>query len=195
MDALFNFSIGDPVYAAWLSGAQEIMAGFRAADSGALSAMNGGLEGRVWQPSSALTTGNLALVSGKTVEYVNSATSPATFTTANLSWYDRVVLGFYRSVAANAGVGGADDSHFDNNAPVWFMGYLGKGAKDAGNNNVTAGNPPVRASTTSWAIQVKTNLWLYVDPANDKLYLYNDTGSTERPFLFFFATAATGLRP
>ena len=53
----------------------------------------------------------------------------------------------------------------------------------------------MRASGTSWAIQLVTNLWLYIDPSDGSLKLYNDTGSTIRsPFLWFFATGDTGKR-
>lgn len=198
MDELFGYSLGDPVYTVWMSGIQELVAGMRSSAAGDLSSMNHGLDGRVFQATSDLASGALVMVEAATVDYVNSAVSPATLTTASFDWYDRIIFGVYRGFAgANQIAGGANDYQFDAaGAPTLFLGYTGRGAKDAGNANVTAGNPPVPAAGTSWAIEITTNVWLYVDPADNKLYLYNATGSSIRtPFLAFFATANTGKRP
>lgn len=198
MDELFSYSLGNPVYTVWMSGIQEIISGMRSSTKGDLTAMNHGLDGRVFQSTSDLATDDLVLVEDAVVDYVNSGVSPATLTTASFDWYDRIIFGVYRGFAGgNQIAGGSGDYFFDAaGAPTLFLGYTGRGAKDAGNNNVTAGNWPVPAAGTSWAITITTNVFLYVDPADNKLYLYNNTGSTIRtPFLAFFATANTGKRP
>lgn len=91
--------------------------------------------------------------------------------------------------------GGVND-HLLDHTPTLRRGYTGTGGRDAGGLAPSAGNPPVPASTTSWALQVITNVWLYALPSTGSLYLYNDTGSAiRRPVLTVHATGKTGKRP
>ena len=91
--------------------------------------------------------------------------------------------------------GGVSDYLLDY-APTLRRGYTGTGGLDAGSVAPSAGNPPVPASTTSWALQVIANVWLYAHPSTGSLYLYNGTGSAiRRPTLTVHATGKTGKRP
>ena len=52
------------------------------------------------------------------------------------------------------------------------------------------------ASTTSWALQLTTNVWLYAVPTTGVLSIYNGTGSNiVVPMLLVRGTAKTGKRP
>lgn len=198
MERLNSYSVGQLVYNVWLNSLQDLAVGHRPTTNGDLSAMTGGLEGRLWQSTSDLASGALIQVDNGTISVVDTGTSPATLTTTTMSWLDREVFGIFRGFAgATQYPGGANDYQFDAaGAPTLFWGYLGQGAEDGGGNPPSAGNPPVRAAGSSWAAEISANLWLYADPANEKLYLYNDTGSSIRtPSLMFFATAPTGKRP
>lgn len=199
MDRLRSFSLGELVYTVWINGVQDIIAAVRPSTVGDLSAMSGGVEGRIWQATADLATGTLIEVDPTAIKVVDNGVSPAVLVSSStFVWYDRIVCGYYRGFAgANQRVGQVNDYQFDAaGAPTTFLGYLGKGAKDAGSNPPSAGNPPVRASGSSWAAEIVANLWLYADPVNGKLYLYNDTGATIRtPFLWLSATAPTGKRP
>ena len=91
--------------------------------------------------------------------------------------------------------GGVNDYLLDY-TPTLRRGYTGRGALDAGSNAPSAGNPPVPAAGTSWALQITTNVWLYATPSTGSLYLYNGTGSAiRRPTLTVHATGKTGKRP
>lgn len=198
MERLNSYSVGQLVYNVWLNSLQDLAAGHRPATNGDLSAMTGGLEGRLWQSTSDLASGALVQVDNGTISVVNTGTSPATLATTTMSWLDREVFGIFRGFAgATQYPGGTNDYQFDAaGTPTLFWGYLGRGARDGGGNAPSAGNPPVRASGTSWAAEIATNVWLYADPSNEKLYLYNATvGSIRTPSLMFFATAPTGKRP
>lgn len=202
MQALYTSSIGQLVPNVFLNYLQTIGVSQRAAQNGDLTAMTFGLEGRLWQATTDLADNALLQVDENTAQVVNTAVSPNALTSGSFDWYDREVYGLYRSYGgADERPGQANDYLFDQAAPVLFWGYLGRGALDGGGNPVTApANPPVPASETSWAIQIgyptTTGLWLYVDPGDNKLKLYNDTGSTQRtPSLVFFATGPTGKRP
>ncbi len=166
--------------------------------TGYLSAMPSGVEARVWHASSDLTSGAIVIVDGGAIDTVNTGTDPATTQSSPIDWSDREVLGFYRAPScANQLPGQSDDYQFDAaGAPTLFWGYLGLGALNGAGGAVSAGNPPVRASGSSWAAEIVSNLWLYLDAADGKLKLYNATGGTLRtPTLWFFATAQTGKRP
>lgn len=201
MERLNSYSVGQLVYNVWLNSLQDLAVGHRPTTNGDLSAMTGGLEGRLWQSTSDLASGALIQVDNSAISVVDTGTSPATLTTTTMSWLDREVFGVFRAYGgADQYPGGANDYLFDQAAPVLFWGYLGAGAEDAGGNPPSAGNEPVPAAGTSWAVQIgyptTTGIWLYADPANEKLYLYNNSGSTLRtPSLMFFATAPTGKRP
>lgn len=166
-----------------------------ATQSNDLSAMTPGAEERLWQATADLATGTIAVVDDGAVTVSDSAGAT---TSSTVSWYDRIVWGIFRGFAgADQRAGQASDYAFDAaGAPTTFLGYTGLGAKDAGNANVSAGNPPVPAAGTSWAVLISSGLWLYVDPSDGKIKIYNATGSTIRnPLIWLRFTSATGKRP
>lgn len=112
------------------------------------------------------------------------------------SYLDRILTVHY-TVASSSDQwpGSANDNVFDYTVPV-RMGYTGKGALGAASAAVANGTPPVPAGTTSWALQIGTNIWLFAVPVTGELYLYNDSGAPLRtPILTVFASATTGKRP
>ncbi len=197
MDTARTFSAGVEVGAVFLNLMQSVGIAQRAASAGDLSGMTKGIEGRVWQSATDLADGTLATVCDRAIDVVDPLSDPIVLTTANLSWIDRLVLGVFRGYAgANQRPGQASDASFDAaGAPVLFLGYTGLGGKDAGLTAPSAGNPPLPADGVSWAIQITTGLWLYVDPSDLALKLYNATGASIRtPLLWFFASGDTGKR-
>lgn len=201
MDRAETFAPLTLVPSVYLNLQQDVTPALRASTEGYLSAMGDGGEGQLWQSSSDLNTATLVAVAGNTVEIVDPGTPPsvpASITTAAIDWNDREVKGMFRGFAgATEYPGGANDYLFDaSGAPVMFWGYLGRGGLTGGGLAPSPGNPPVPAAGTSWAIQIAANLWLYLDSADGKLKLYNNTGATIRtPSLWFTASAPTGKRP
>lgn len=198
MDRAETFAPLTLVPSVYLNLQQDVTPALRASTEGYLSAMGDGGEGQLWQSSADLVTATLVSVAGSTVEVVNTGVSPAVITTATIDWNDREVKGLFRGFAgATEYPGGANDYQFDaSGAPVVFWGYLGRGALNGASGPVSAGNPPVPAAGTSWAVQIAANLWLYLDSSDGKLKLYNNTGATIRtPSLWFTASAPTGKRP
>lgn len=198
MDSPQTFSAGLEIGAAFLNLVQKIGVAQRPASHGDLTTMTQGVEARVFQATADMTDGTLVTVCNKTIEVVDTLSDPIVLTTGEGSaWTDRLILGVYRPMGgAGELAGGANDYLFDDGALTTFCGYTGLGAYDAGGTNPpSAGNPPNRAMGTSWAIKVVNNLWLYVDPSDGFLKLYNYTGSTIRtPFLWFFASAKLSKR-
>ncbi len=177
---------------------QDVTIAMRLASGSALTSQGEGIEARIYQATSDLATATLLTVDSGAITVVNTGVAPAVTTTGTLSWSDRMVIGFFRGFAgATEYPGGAGDCLFDDaGAPVLFMGYLGKGAKTGASAQVSAGSPPVPAAGNSWAARIAANLWLYLDPYDGALKVYNNTGATIRtPLLILFATAATGTRP
>lgn len=198
MDVAQTFSSGLEIGGAFLNLIQQLALAQRASSAGDLSGMTAGIESRIFQATTDLADGAIVTVCDTTIAVVDPLSDPIVTTTATLSWKDRIVAGFYRGYSgADQRVGQGNDYLFDAaGPPTLFMGYTGNGAKDGSFANVTAGNPPVPASGTSWAIKIATDLWLYVDPADGALKLYNATGSSIRtPLIWLFATGKTGKRP
>ena len=201
MNRLYSSSIGSLVPNVFLNYVQDIGLAQRPAQYGDLTAMTGGIEARLWQATTDVADNNLLFVDTDTVQVIDTGVSPNDLTDGAFSWYDREVFGVYRNYGgADQRPGQANDYLFDQTAPVLFWGYLGRGAKNGGGTQVGADSPPVPASGTSWAVQIgyptTAGLWLYLDPTDGELKLYNDTGSTQRtPSLWFLASAATGKRP
>ena len=194
MERAMTLSAGSLVPAVLLNLLQDSNTGSRTTNAGFLSAMAAGLEHRVWQATSDLTTGNLTVVATNVIKVVDTGADPMTLINGTIDWSDRIFLGVYRPMGgASQRPGDGDDIHFGNGTLTTWCDYLGGPGLDAGSAAPAAGSPPVRASGTSWAIQLVTNLWLYIDPSDGSLKLYNDTGSTIRsPFLWFFATGDMG---
>lgn len=99
-----------------------------------------------------------------------------------VDWRDSKVLVHWRAstTTQNTRPGGANDYLYsDGGSGITqgtITGYLGVGALDAGGVNApSAGNPPVPAATTSYAVELFTSVWLYAHPTTGDLYLYNDT--------------------
>ncbi len=114
---------------------------------------------------------------------------------ATTDWRDRVLFVQYAELTAGVSPGNASDYLFDV-VPIARMGFTGTGALDAGSNIPTAGNPPVPAAGTSYALQITTNVWLYATPSTGVLSIYNGTGSNIIvPMLLVRGTAKTGHRP
>jgi len=114
-----------------------------------------------------------------------------------LDYRDRLLTVFYAIPGGADTEPGAGNDYLNDYTPTISKGYTGTGARDAGGINApSAGNPPVRASTVSWAMQLAASVWLYASPSDGALYLYNDTAGTLRsPVLTITASAKTGKRP
>jgi hypothetical protein len=198
MDSPQTFAEGLEIGAVFLNLIQKIGIAQRPTSHGDLSAMTPGVEARIFQATSDLNTGTLITVCNRTIQVVDPLSDPIVLTTTSGdTWTDRHILGVYRPMGgAGELAGGASDHLFDAGALSLWCGYTGLGAYDAGGTNPpSAGNPPSRAMGASWACEVVSNLWLYVDPSDGFLKLYNDTGSTIRcPFLWFFAAGKAGKR-
>jgi len=175
---------------------QDLAMVMRKATGTAITTQGTGIEARVYQATSDLATGTLAIIDDGTITTVNTAVDPAVTATATMDWSDRLILGWVRGLGgATQYPGGANDYLFDAGTLVNFYGYTGLGALNGASGQVSPRNPPVRAVGTSWACLIDTNLWLYYDAADGKLKVYNDTGSTLRtPALILFASGQTGAR-
>lgn len=200
MTPLYTSSIGQEVPNIFLNYVQQLAVAQRTCAFSEFFiqyGMLGGAEARHWQASGNVATAALVAVDNGSVSIVNTATNPNALAPTSFDWSDREVFGVYRALGGIQRVPGeANDYLFDAVAPTLFWGYTGLGALDAGSAPVTAGNPPVPAAGTSWAVKVAANLWLYLDAADGQLKLYNNTGATlDTPTLWFFATAQIGARP
>jgi len=198
MDSPQTFAEGLQIGAVFLNLIQTLAVAQRPASHGDLSAMASGVEARIFQATSDLASGTLVTVCNKTITVVDGLSDPiVTITGEGAAWTDRHILGVYRPMGgAGELAGGASDHLFDAGALSIWCGYTGLGAYDAGGTNPpSAGNPPSRAMGASWVCEIVSNLWLYVDPSDGFLKLYNDTGVTIRcPFLWFFAAAKANKR-
>lgn len=82
-------------------------------------------------------------------------------------------------------------------------GYTGTGAYSNTSTSaaVSNGNPPLDAVGTarSYAVVIDdlgaAPVYLYCDPVNGALYLYNDSGGALWPYVEVDASGATGMRP
>ena len=192
-DRLQTFAVNSEIASVFLNEEQDLANVMRPATSTTLSSMQGGIEGRIYQATADLTTGNLIVIDSGAISIVVAGA----LTTGTLDWSDREVRGSFRAMTgATQYPGGANDYQFDAGTVYWFWGYLGLGALNGASGQVSAGNAPVPAAGTSWACLVTTNVWLYLDAADGKLKLYNNTGSTLRsPTLWIEASGPTGARP
>jgi len=197
MDRAWTAALGLNVPSVGENLLQDLGVVMRKATATAITTQGIGIEGRIYQATADLNAASLSVVDDGTITTVNTAVDPAVTTTATMSWSDRLVLGWFRAMAgATEYPGGANDFDFDAGAIFNFWGYLGLGAQNGAGGQVSPFNPPVPSAGTSWAIAITAGVWLYLDAADGKLKLYNDTGSTLRsPALFILATAPTGTRP
>lgn len=197
MDRAWTAALGLNVPSVGENLLQDLGVVMRKATATAITTQGTGIEGRIYQATSDLTTGTLAIVDDGTITTVNTAVDPAVTTTATMDWSDRLVIGWFRPLAgATEYPGGVNDHAFDAGTLYNFWGYLGLGAQNGAGGQVSPMNPPVPAAGTSWAILITANVWLYLDAADGKLKLYNGTGGTLRtPALFILVTAKTGARP
>jgi hypothetical protein len=80
----------------------------------------------------------------------------------------------------------------------FFHGYTGSG----GYSNITTGaavsnaNPPVAGAGAfrSYRVEVASNVYAHADPTTGSIYLYNNSGATIYPTLFWWASGDTGKR-
>lgn len=199
METFKNYGPGNKVWSIELNTIQEQIPGIISSSSASneLLAMPDGAMGFTWQYSSPLADNALLTVISNTITVSDGAGST---TTTTISWMDRfVILGKIRLFsAADTRPGGANDYLYASSGANYdFEGYTGLGALDGGGNPVTApANPPVPAAGTSWAIEPTTGLWIYVDPSDDAIKLYNDTGAAIlAPQIRLILSAPTGKRP
>ena len=149
-----------------------------------LAAMTGGVDARTYMNNGSFANATILTVDDS----------------SDIDWMDRIVIGrFWDNPTANSQPGGAGDYDFGNTTGATFQGYTGRGALDGGGHPPSAGNRPVPASGTSWAAKIWFGgnlVWLYVDPSDLKLKLYNQTGGAiALPFLWVQASGQTGKRP
>lgn len=167
MDRIATYSPNQIVTSAQLNSIQDQAVGAPALATGNLTGIDPGERVIHWESATDIATNTITLVDG-----VNA-------------WSDYVVAWALNvKGGANSEIGGSADASWQGTVTMG-LGYLGVGAKDAASNQVTVGNPPVRANGSSWAVLLGVNLWLYIDASDSgKLKLFNDTGSTLRtPYL------------
>lgn len=115
---------------------------------------------------------------------------------ATYDWRDRILSVHYAQPAGGSEEPGAVNDYLLDYTPKRRLGYTGLGGLTAGLATPSAGNPPVPAANTSWALQIDANLWLYADVTDGSLWLYNNTGGgLGAPVLTISASAVTGKRP
>lgn len=200
MNPLYTSSIGALVPNVFLNYSQEIGVAQRNTAYNRFSGlygMLGGVEARLWQATGNIGTGTLDFVDSNSIFIIDTIANPNILAATTFDWSDREIFGIYRSLGGVDRIPGqADDYLFDAVAPTLFWGYTGLGAYSGGTTQVAAGLPPIPAAGASWAVKIAANLWLYLDPVDGYLKIYNDTGVTQvTPTLWFFATAQTGARP
>jgi hypothetical protein len=179
MERIATYTANAPITSTQLNDLQDVTVGLvSGSNANVLSAP--GCDGCEWQSSAAS---------------LSSATQVKV--DASRDWRDRVLtVAYYTPLAATTQPGGGNDYLYDYDLTSLRKGYTGRGALDLTNNVPTNGNPPVPAATTSWALQIATDVWLYASTVDGALYLYNDTaGTLKTPILSITATAPTGLRP
>lgn len=182
MDRLTTFSTNSVVPSATLNAMQDRAVGMRlttqaaASELTAMAAVTGGgagLECRLWaSDASGVAAADLLLIDD------------------SADWRDRLVFVWWQNIgAANVRAAQANDYTNDGTLVVvnTRMGYLGTGGKDAGGASPSAGNPPVTAAG-KYRVEIATNVSLYADASNGKLYIYNANGAAIFGFLRIDAT-------
>jgi len=181
MDRLTTFTTNSQVPSATLNAMQDRARGQRLASEAATGELSGmaavtgagaGSETRFYAtPAGGWANANLTLIDD------------------TIDWRDRYLhVRWVDLTAANVRAGQAND--YLNNGTLAYglaQGYTGTGGYDAGGAAPTAGNPPVSAAG-KWYVQIAATLFLYVDPANFKLYVYNNTGAVLHATLWVEAT-------
>lgn len=177
MERVNTYSTNQIVTSAQLNAIQDRASGGEPSAVGNLTGATAGEKLVWWESATDVTAGKLVTVDeGSWKDYV-------------VTW-DLNVKG-----GANGEVGGVNDYAWDNGTVTHGMAYLGLGAEDGAGNQVTAGNPPVRASGTSWAGDLGGGKWLYVDAYDgNKLKFYNDTAGTLRTPALRVCGTETNLR-
>lgn len=178
MRKITDFAPNQQILDTFLDQLQEEIHGVRKADAGNdVTSLVSGVDEVIWQYATGLATGNLTTID------------------ASIDWRDRFVkVALFASVDVTQLAGGAND-HNINVAASWgeSHGYTGTGGKDAGGNAPTASNPPVLAAG-KYMLTPLANEFVYVDPDDFKLKIYNNTGSTQYYILKFRASGDTGKR-
>lgn len=145
-----------------------------------------------WQADTALATGTEQLIDG------------------SADWRDRwvKVLFVRTSQTQRMGQGGSPGDAALNTvtssgpARSTSQGYTGSGAysNTTTSASVSNGNPPLNSVGTARSYAVIVDdlgtlpVYLYADPTNGKLYLYNDSGSSLWPYVEVDASGDVGMR-
>lgn len=146
-----------------------------------------------WQADTALATGTEQLIDG------------------SADWRDRFVRVLFVRTSQTQRMGqggspgdvGANDTTSTGPARSTSQGYTGSGAysNTTTSASVSSGNPPLNSVGTarSYAVIVDdlgtAPVYLFADPTNGKLYLYNDSGSSLWPYVEVDASGDVGMRP
>lgn len=148
-----------------------------------------GSDTRVWQNSASLADATTVKIDG------------------SINYLDRIITGTCRRITANDRVGQSTDTNLNLTtaavSTVSFIGYTGTGgySSTAAATAVSNGVPPVNGvgAVRSYAIvaddtTLAGNVWLYVAPADNALYLYNQTGAAIYVLLTITVTGDCGKR-
>lgn len=146
-----------------------------------------------WQADTALATGTEQLIDG------------------SADWRDRWVRVLFVRTSQTQRLGqggspgdvGVNDVSSSGPARSTSQGYTGIGAysNTTTSASVSSGNPPLNSVGTarSYAIVVDdlgtAPVYLFADPTNGKLYLYNDSGSSLWLYVEVDASGDVGMRP
>lgn len=112
-------------------------------------------------------------------------------------WRDRylLVMAALPAGGSNDMPGNVNDINFQGTAGIGYW-YSGLGAYSALGPPVVVSNgaPPISSAGASWRLDLIANLYLYVEPADGILKLYNDTGAPVIPFFDIRCSAKLAKR-
>lgn len=169
MRRLTTFARGSHIPAATLDGMQDRSVALAPA-SAAPATLLTGADGRWW------TTTGLGVEHGTAI-----------LVDASLDWRGRRIWGTWRRLPAATWVpGGADDYRANDPAEAVatrrFDGWTGTGALATGGDPIDDGAPPVHAAGSYPVVideltSAATRVWLFADPSDGHLWLYNASGA------------------
>lgn len=141
--------------------------------------------GGIWQASAGIATVQIAQIDD------------------TFDWRDRLLTGdFFKNSNADQRAGAATDYNLDSTVAgagfTHFYGYTGKGGySTTAGAAVAATSPPTRgaAAFRSYYINAGSDVYLWADPTNGSLWIYNGNGFTIYPLLTILGTGKTGKRP
>jgi hypothetical protein len=176
MDRIATYAPNQIVTSTQLNAIQDLAVGSRPADVGNnLSTMSEGERVIHWESATDVADGTIAILD-------------------DADWSDYIIdIALNAKANTLAYIGGTNDDVWAAGTTTRALGYLGKGAKHAG-VQVTAGNPPILSAGLSWAAQL-AGVWVYVDPYDSKLKIYNESGFALLTPYLRIAGALTNKRP